>query len=60
MAKESSRVSVNFGGIGAACAAGLSYAKWHSFWLAFGHLFLGWIYVVYHLCVYGLPVIHRY
>jgi hypothetical protein len=62
MAKSSSNssVSFNFGGIGAAVAAGLSYCKWHSFWLAVGHMFLGWIYVIYHIISYGFPVIHRY
>jgi hypothetical protein len=62
MAKKfsSSNLTVNFGGIGAAAAAALSYCKWHIFWLAVGHMFLGWIYVFYHLIVYGFPVIHRY
>ncbi len=59
MSDTSDRTSAIFG-IGDMLAAGLSYCKWHSFWLAVGHFFLGWIYVIYHIFVYGIPVIRRY
>ena len=62
MAKENSTSSnvVVSNGIGAALAAALSYCKWHGFWLAVGHSFLGWVYVFYSILRYGIPVIHRY
>ena len=60
MASSKTDASLNLGGIGAAAAGVLSYCKWHSFWLAVGHTFLGWLYVFYHLFTYGFPVIHRY
>ena len=49
---ETKNVSVNFGGIGFALAAVLSYLKWSGFWLAVGHGFLGWIYVFYYILRY--------
>lgn len=57
--KSSGNVTIS-AGMGSALAAALSYCKWHGFWLAVGHSFLGWIYVFYHIIIYGLPVIHRY
>lgn len=41
--------------VGAAAAAVFSYMKWHSFWLALGHFFMGWYYVIYYLIQYGSP-----
>ncbi len=42
--------------LGSTIAAVFSYMKWHSFWLAFGHFFLGWFYVIYYLIQYGNPI----
>lgn len=54
MSKESTSSGSIFGSLGFAIAAGLSYAKWGGFWLAFGHAILGWIYVIYYLVKYGI------
>ena len=43
------------GWIGSFLACCMSYAKWHSFWYALGHFFLGWFYVIYYLFTYGVP-----
>jgi hypothetical protein len=60
MGTETTNTGLGLAGLGDLLAATLSYCKWHSFWLAVGHFFLGWIYVFYHVFTYGLPIIRRY
>lgn len=40
-------------GIGSVLALIISYTAWHSIPWALLHGFLGWIYVIYYLIVYG-------
>jgi hypothetical protein len=57
MSDNSSR-SVRSGGIGIGCilALILSVMKWHSVGWAIVHCFLGWFYVIWYVCVYGMHI----
>lgn len=60
MASETKSTTVNISaGIGFWGAAFLSYFKWSSFWLAFGHGLLGWIYIIYYVLKYS-PLRHYF
>lgn len=45
----------SMGELGGVLALFMSYTKWHSFWYALGHFFLGWWYVVFYISKYGFP-----
>jgi hypothetical protein len=53
---DSSNAGTGLGSLGFAVAAVFSYMKWHGFWLAVGHGFIGWFYVIYYLIKYGSPI----
>ncbi len=56
MSDKSTNIQTStIGWIGSALAVALSYVTNHSFWWAVLHFFLGWVYVIYNIFVYGWP-----